>query len=225
MNKKAELFNLLNGSILGGSLMMIWIGIVLTYFPKEEAIAYLVLIAIVLVSVFLTQKYSQKTLKLWYFLTAIIASIAVLIFSQAFQTREIWRLFLLSAGVLIVGLINLSIFLIRTRMRRKTALKEKAPVKPPPLVFNIFSVIVIFILPLALSIYMRYFLPPLVEPDDSVIYDYTWKGQNGFERGLFLYCVGDVDGDYGTYDWLSAAYLVSREWYESPFLPGGSQVI
>lgn len=218
MNKKAELLNLLNGSILSGSLMMIWIGVVLTYFPKEGALAWLILIVIVLVSVFSTQKFLKKSLNSWHVLSVIILSIVALIVSSAFQTREIWILFLLPAGVSIVGLINLIIFLIRWHMKKKAGLKEEAPTHGSPVRVIIASVTVVFILPAVLSGYMRFFMPPSVEVSYPriVVYDYEWKGNKGSEKGLSLYCSPDSKGDIGRYDWIAAAYLVSREWYDSP---------
>jgi hypothetical protein len=222
MSRKPEIINLMYGSILGGSLMLIWIGIVETYMPKAEVIAWLVLITIGLCSVLLTQRYYQRFLKPSYFLAVISVSFLALFSSLAFQTREIWRFFLLPAGFGIAAISNLIVYFIRTKLKKKAETKEMAPMKSLPLGFNIAAAVIVFIMPVVLSLYMRFFMPPRVELSSPriVVYDYLWKGNEDSEKGLYAYCPrGKRKDDYGYYDWIVAAYLVSREWYDSPEEP------
>jgi hypothetical protein len=222
MSRKPEIINLMYGSILGGSLMLIWIGIFETYIRKAEVIAWLVLITIGLCSVLLTQRYYQRFLKPSYFLAVISVSFLALYFSLAFQTREIWRFFLLPAGFGIAAISNLIVYLIRTKLKRKTEREEMAPMKSVRLRFNIAAAVIVFILPVVLSLYMRFFMPPRVELSSPriVVYDYLWKGNGDSEKGLYAKFPPDIrKGGYGNYDWIAAAYLVSREWYDSPEEP------
>lgn len=188
----------------------------MTFMPEEGALGYTVIALIIILSTFVIQRYSGFETQPWHALVVVIVSLLAIVASGAFQTREIWRLLFLPVGALISGIINFSVYFIRTRNRKEAAGAEGPSVQKPWLKYITAGLAAAFILPLIIAVYMRFFLPPIVEPGwASVRYDYSlkydWDEMGKRNPGQGLYIEYDVNerGDHNVYDWVVTAYLVT----------------
>ncbi len=215
-NRRAGMINLFSGSILTGVLLTFWIAIVDSFMPKEAALGYTVIALIIILSTFIIQRYSGIETQPWHVVVVIILSLLAIVVSGAVQMREIWRLFFLPVGALISGIINFSIYFIRARNKKEAEKADGPSIQKPWFGYIVSGLVVAFILPLVMLVYMRFFLPPIVEPGwVSVGYDYSlnykWDeiGKTNPGPGLYLDSGVIERGDHRIYDWVVTAYLVS----------------
>jgi hypothetical protein len=212
VSRRAEMINLFFGSILTGALLTFWIVIVDSYIPREEALGYTVIALIVIVSTIIIQKYSAFDTSPWHAFVVVIISLIALIVCGAVQKHELFRLLFLPVGAAISAIINFIVYFVRARNKKA----EGSPARKPWLGYIAAGLAVAFILPLLIAVYMRFFLPPKVEPkwvnveyDYSLKYDWDQIGKRNPGPGLSLDSGITDRGDHRIYDWVVTAYLVT----------------
>ncbi len=219
MDIKRSSINIFFGSVLGAAFMTILVGFAIIDKTPNDLVCTLGIAAIILISSFLIQKTIRQEFPFFIFLSAIGLSVLALYFSFGLQARESERLFILALATLILFVLNLVIFLIRSKLRKKAEHIEKQSVSRINFLYPAVLAVIVFIIPIFLSVYLNAFMPPLVEPGGSVRYDQSWQRGGESETGLLLSFWARKRGNVDDFHWVTSAYLISREWTKNPEEP------
>ncbi len=219
MDIKRGIINIFIGSVLGASFTTILLGFAIID-PLPNDIAYFAgFTAIILISSLLIQKTIQKEYHFLIFLSAIGLSVLAFYFSFGLQQREWERFFYLAVATLILFILNLVIFLIRSKLRKKGEQAKKQSITKTSLLYPAIVLVIVLIAPIFLTVFINSFMPPLVEPSGSVRYDEIWQGRGESKKGLLLSSWPRTRGNVDDFHWVTSAYLVSREWTTNPDEP------
>ncbi|MBT8306780.1 MAG: hypothetical protein KJN85_07570, partial [Maribacter sp.] len=219
MDIKRGIINIFIGSVLGAAFATILLGFAIID-PLPNDIAYFAgLTAIILISSLLIQKTIQKEYHSLIFWSAIGLSVLAFYFSFGLQQREWERFFYLAVATLILFILNLVIFLIRSKLRKKAGQADKQSVSKTSLLYPAIVLAIVLIAPIFLTVYINSFMPPLVEPSGSVSYDEIWQREGESNNGLLLSSWPRTRGNVDDFHWVTSAYLVSREWTTNPDEP------
>ena len=219
MDKKRGIKNIFIGSVMGAALTTILIGLAIIDPTPNDVIYFTGIAAIVLISSLFIQKTILKEYHLLIFLSAIGLSLLALYFSFGLQEREWERFFYLAAATLILFILNLMIFLIRSRLVKKAEQAAKQVIPKTSLLHPLILLAFVFIVPIFLTVFLTTFMPPLIEPSGSVRYDEIWQGRGESKTGLLLSSWARTRGNTDDFHWVTSAYLVSREWTTNPDEP------
>ncbi len=216
MDIKRGIINIYIGSVLGASFTTILLGFAIID-PLPNDITYFAgFTAIILISSLLIQKTIQKEYHFLIFLSAIGLSVLAFYFSFGLQQREWERFFYLAAATLILFILNLVIFLIRSKIRKRVERTEKQSISKTSLLYPAIVLAIVLIGPILLTIYINSFMPPLIEPGGSVRYDQIWQREGESNNGLLFSSWARPRGNVDDFHWVTSAYLVSREWTTNP---------
>lgn len=216
MDRKRGIINIFIGSVLGAAFMTLLVGYAMIDPYPNDLVTYVGVTAITLTSSFLIQKTIQKEFPFLVFLSGIGLSVLALYFSFGLQVREWGRLFILALATLTLFILNLVIFMIRSKLRKKAEQGKKQPVSKTNLLYPAVLSAIIFIGPIFLTVYINSFMPPLVEPGGSVKYDQIWQRGVESKNGLLLTFWAIPRGNVDDFHWVTSAYLISREWTNNP---------
>lgn len=219
MDIKRGIINIFIGSVLGAAFTTILLGFAIID-PLPNDVAYFAgFTAIILMSSLLIQKTIQKEYHFLIFLSAIGLSVLAFYFSFGLQEREWERFFYLAAATLILFILNLVIFLIRSKLRKKAEQTKKQPVSKTSLLYPAILSAIVFIAPIFLTVYINSFMSPLVEPGGNIKYDQIWQRGGASKTGLLLSFWARTRGNVDDFHWVTSAYLVSRKWTKNPEEP------
>jgi hypothetical protein len=218
MDKKRSIINIFNGSVLGAAVTTLWVGFA-DRGEINQGLAYFGIVALIVISSIFIQKYIRNVFPFLVFLSTSVISFLAIYFSFGFQTRESKRFFILALGTLILFILNLVIFLVRSTLLKKTEEVDKQPVPKTILLFSAVLAVIVFVVPIIFSVYLSSYMPPLVRPGGSVKYDQTWQREGESRKGLLLSFWANGRGKVDDFHWVTSAYLVSREWKKNPDEP------
>lgn len=213
MGRMNALIKIAGGAVFAGALFSCAIGWAERI--MNDALAWIGIGAALLYSIAILPLAPRLRLARWHGLVVVLTAGIGLYGSLVFTEVEFYRLIFVPGATVVFALLAFLVYLFRDRK------KEAAGHSGEPLLFAAVSVAVaVIVLPAVVGLYLRYLAPPpLVPHSPAVVYDYVFEGTGRPVGGLYVDCSFGTKGDFGNHDWLAAAYLVSREWYDSPDEP------
>jgi hypothetical protein len=218
MNKKGSIINIFNGSVLGAAVATLWVGFV-GRGEMNEALAFFGIAAFIVIPSILIQIFIRNAFPFWVFLSTSAVSLVAIFFAIGIQTRDATRFFVLSLVTLLLFILNLVIYFVRSALLKKTEEADKPPVLKTSFLFSSVLAVIAFVVPIFVFVFLSSSRPPVVKPGGSVKYDQTWQRGGESREGLLLSFWTYTRGKSYDYPWVTSAYLISREWKTNPEEP------